>query len=270
MISLKKESTGVSATVISIGIQKGGVGKTTTSCITSFILARDHRVLAVDMDSQGNLSEVLTRKSIYEFEDRTVLNAIYDEDASPYIVSVSENLDVLPSDDILATLDRQIVNPVGKFVKVIEQLRKHYDYIIIDSPPHLGTQTVCSLSACDYAVIILQSEPLCFKALDRYLQLLELVKQQLNPKLSVAGILTTMFDSRASIELSIIDQARTDYEDWVFDVVIRRRSRLKEFTLTGISDRTAQDRDALEQYEAFVKELRTRCEQAPTVSDPVE
>ena len=255
----------MAATVISFGIQKGGVGKTTSAFVTSFILSRNYKVLAIDMDSQGNLSEILTKRDIYTFEDHTVLNAIYAENANPFIIKVTNNLYVLPSDDILATLDRQIQNPVQKFVNMVEKLKNEFDFILIDSPPNLGTHTVCSLAGCNFAVIVLQSEPLCYKALDRYLKLLQLVKKQLNPNLQIGGILTTMLDSRASVDASIIEQAREDYEDWVFQSIIRRRSRLKEFTLVGISDRTSQDRDALKQYESFVKELLERCEQKGTI-----
>jgi chromosome partitioning protein len=257
--------TSVAATVISFGIQKGGVGKTTTTCVTSFILARNNKVLAIDMDSQGNLTEILTRQSIYDFEGKTVLNAIDEGDATSYIVEVSDNLHVLPADDILATIDRQVNDPVFKFRDMVGKLRDMYDFILIDCPPNLGTQTVASLATCDLAVVILQSEPLCFKALDRYLNLLQLVKREINPELRIGGILPTMLDSRTSLDLSIIDKAREDYEDWVFDVVIRRRSKLKEFTLTGISDRTYQDREALELYEQFVKELMVRCGKEGTV-----
>ena len=253
------------AKVISFGIQKGGVGKTTTTCITSFILSRDYKVLAIDMDSQGNLTDILTRRDIYQFEDKTVLDAINDEDASPYIVEVTPNLHVLPADDLLATMDRRMNNAADRFLKVIAKLRNNYDFILIDCPPNLGSQTTISLLACDYSLILLQSEPLCFKALDRYLKLLETVKLNGNPKLNVLGILTTMLDSRAALDSTIIEQAREDYEEWVFNVTIKRRAKLKEFTITGISDATSEDRKALQLYEEFVKEMLIRCEQAQPV-----
>lgn len=250
------------AVVISFGIQKGGVGKTTSSCVTSFILSRDHKVLSVDFDSQGNLTQILTMRDIYQFEGRTILNAIIDRDAGPYIVPVTENLHVLPADDFLITLDDHVkkpgMNPSLALSELLESVRDEYDYIIIDLPPHLGLLTVNGLAASDYGVVVLQSEPLCWKALDRYLELLQTIKQKLNPALSLGGILMTMQDVRATIDQTIVERVRTDYEDWVFKPTIHRRARIKEFTLTGVTDKSSHDRKALVQYESFVEELIER------------
>ena len=249
---------------ISFGIQKGGAGKTTSTCMTSYILSRDYKVLTVDMDSQGNATNILTQKDIYQYQDRTVLNAMLERNPNPYIVPVTDNLHVLPADDILVTLDDYIqlfANPSLALQECLGVTKDNYDFILIDLPPNLGKLTVNGLAASDFAVVNLQSEPLCWKALDRYLELLRLVQERANPSLKLAGILLSMQDSRAAIDSSIIDQVRKDYEDWVFAVTIRRRTRLKEFTLTGITDRTAHDRYALAEYNTFVEELLSRVSQ---------
>lgn len=246
---------------ISFGIQKGGAGKTTTTCTTSYILSREYRVLAVDMDSQGNTTSILTQRDIYQFEDHTVLNAMLEGNPRPYIVPVSPTLDVLPADDILVTLDdhvREFRNPSLALADCLADVKNEYDFILIDLPPNLGKLTVNGLAASDFAVVVLQSEPLCWKALDRYLELLRLVQERANPNLRLAGILMSMQDSRASIDAAIIEQVRRDYEEWVFGVTIKRRTKLKEFSLTGISDRTSQERSALAEYEEFAKELVER------------
>jgi chromosome partitioning protein len=246
---------------ISFGIQKGGAGKTTTTCMTSYILSRDYKVLAVDMDSQGNATTILTQKDIYQFEDHTVLNAMLNNDPKPYIVRITDNLHILPADDILVTLDDHVsefANPFLALKSCLSIVKDEYDFILIDLPPNLGKLTVNGLAASDYTVVNLQSEPLCWKALDRYLELLRLVQERANPELSLIGVLLSMQDSRASIDTSIIEQVRHDYEEWVFDVTIKRRTRLKEFSLTGITDRTVQDRNAMQEYEQFVKELIAR------------
>ncbi|MCF8568325.1 ParA family protein [Alicyclobacillus tolerans] len=249
---------------LSFGIQKGGAGKTTSTCMTSYILSRDYKVLTVDMDSQGNATNILTQKDIYQYQDRTVLNAMLERNPEPYIVPVTDTLHVLPADDILVTLDDHIqifTNPSLALQECLRVIKDNYDFILIDLPPNLGKLTVNGLAASDFAVVNLQSEPLCWKALDRYLELLRLVQERANPNLKLAGILLSMQDSRAAIDSSIIDQVRKDYEDWVFAVTIRRRTRLKEFTLTGITDRTAHDRYALAEYDTFVEELLSRVSQ---------
>jgi len=250
-------------TSVSIGVQKGGVGKSSTTCITSYLLAeRGYKVLTVDFDSQGNATQILTGKDIYSFEDRTVLNAILDFDPKEYIINVKENLDLLPADDILSTIGhamssakRDITTSLKDTLQVIKD---DYDFIIIDTPPNLGDLNVSALVASDYVVVMLQTEPLCFKAVSRYLKLIELIKTRITPSLNLAGILTSMSDTRTRIDRDVIEQAREDYEDWVFNTVIKRRNRVKEFSIIGIQNTTKEDKEALEQYEQFVEELLAR------------
>jgi len=101
----------MSAKVITFGISKGGCAKSTSSGITSYLLSRNERVLAIDMDMQGNLTSLLTGE--YDicnvFDQKTVLEAILEGNAEPYIVNVRENLDLLPSNDYLATLPRKLI-----------------------------------------------------------------------------------------------------------------------------------------------------------------
>jgi chromosome partitioning protein len=248
---------------ISFGIQKGGVGKTTSCAITAHLLSKDARVLAVDFDSQGNLTEFLTRRDIYDFTGSTVLEAIKEKDPRPFIVNVKENLDLLPAEDILATFSRWLYREQRGDVnvalrKTLAVVRDEYDYILIDLPPNLGDQTINGLTASDYAVVVLQSEPFCYSALERYLELLQVVKSKTNDKIALAGILVAMSDSRAGIDNSIVEKAREEYGEFVFDSIIKRRSRLKEFVLEGIKEDTKFDREVLEPYSLFIKELKQR------------
>lgn len=247
---------------ISFGIQKGGVGKSTTTGISAWLLSKEAKVLAVDFDSQGNLTQLLTQQNVYDFSGKTALEAVKAQDARPYIHRVNENLHILPAEDLLATFPRWLYReykgePASVLESTLASVKQDYDYILIDCPPNLGDQTVNALIASDYTVPMLQSEPFCLDALYRFLELVEHVKK-LRPQMAVAGILTTMMDSRANTDAFIIEKARQDYEQHVFPTIIRRRSRIKDFSLYGITDQSKADRDALMLYEDFVKELKNR------------
>lgn len=249
---------------ISFGIQKGGVGKTTTTAITSYLLSKmGYKTLAVDFDSQGNLTGMLTQRNIYDFTDHTVLQAIKEKDAAKYIHNVSDNLDILPAEDFLALLPQYLHReykgkPATVLRETLEPVKDNYDFILIDLPPNLGDHTINGLTASDYAVVMLQSEPFCYDALERYLEFLQGVKTNANDELMLGGILTTMLDSRATLDNSILEQANSDYEDLVFSSVIKRRSRIKEYSIEGIQDRLKNDQIALEPYKKFIEELIQR------------
>lgn len=252
---------------IAFGIQKGGVGKTTTSAITSYLLSREgKKVLAVDFDSQGNLTQFLSMRNIYDFTKQTVLEAVKEQDARPYIHQITENLHLLPAEDFLSTFPawlRDSYRGKGNLNTVLREtlavVKDQYDYIIIDMPPNLGDHTINGLTAADYAVVMLQSEKFCYDALDRYLEfLIDGIKANTNPDIVLAGILASMNDSRTALDNSILEQAREEYQDLMFEAVIKRRSRIKEYAVTGLQDHTRADKEALDQYYEFIRELKER------------
>lgn len=258
---------------IAFGIQKGGVGKTTTSAITSYLLSREgKKVLAVDFDSQGNLTQFLSMRNIYDFAQQTVFEAIKEQDARPYIHPITENLHLLPANDFLsffpAWLRDNNYHGKGNLINTLLRetlavVKDQYDYIIIDMPPNLGDHTINGLTAADYAVIMLQSEKFCFDAVDRYVEfLIDGIKAKTNPDIVLAGILASMSDSRTALDHSILEQAREEYEDWMFEAVIKRRSRIKEYAVNGLQDHTKSDKEALDQYYEFIRELKERVHQS--------
>lgn len=257
------------ATTFSFGIQKGGVGKTTTTGIVSWLLSKNYKVLAVDFDSQGNLTQLLTgTDNLAAFRNQTVLEACIQRDPSPFIVHVTENLHLLPADDFLSGFARYLFtefrgsqneNGLSLLLRdTLDVVKEEYDFVTIDLPPNLGEQTINGIAAADYNIVILQAEPFCYNALENYLELLIAIQEKVNPNMHVLGISTSVIDSRTSIGQGILARTREEYQDLVFQTLIHRRARISEFSVTGIEEKTKVDREVLQMYENLVEEMMNR------------
>ncbi|TCW41603.1 chromosome partitioning protein [Laceyella sacchari] len=250
--------------VISIGMGKGGVGKTTTCAVICDLLSeRGYKVLGVDFDSQGNLTQMTTRQSLFDFEDRTILEAMKQGDPGPYIHEITKNFHIIPSDDYLALLSKFLYrdyegHPFLLLSKTLNPIKDSYDYIIIDLPPNLGDHTLNGLAASDFALAIFQPEPFCFDGLLRYEETIELVQEEVNPNMKFLGIITSMMDSVATLDETIYQKAKRQYPNLLFDAVIKRRVKIKEYSITGLKKNTAADRITLKPYIALVKEMIER------------
>jgi len=267
----------LSAKVITFGIQKGGCGKTTTTGIVAHILSKElgYKVLVIDMDSQGNQTEYLARRDIYEFEGNTIFEALKEGDVRPYIVEIESNLHLVPATDILATWSYWLYHE-GKqkypeanamhlkaLKRAIEPVLDMYDYILIDTPPHIGEQTLNSLVASNYVVIMFESSKFCLSAVDRFIETVEFVQgvtgHALNPDLKIAGILRNLNDKRRSDMRDLIDLCEELYPDWVFQTVIDRTAATGRLALTGFDEAENKELNkAIEPYRNFVEELIKR------------
>ncbi|WP_067936890.1 ParA family protein [Alicyclobacillus kakegawensis] len=258
------------AVTLSFMLQKGGVGKTTTMGIMSFLLARmGKKVLAVDMDSQGNVSTLLLQRNVYTFSNETILEAVEDQDPRPYIVPSDEipNLHVIPADDLLAIYGRRIyeiqreeqrsVPPLLYLKQTLDVVQDEYDYILIDCPPSLNEQTLSALAASDCVVTVLQAEVYAYQALTRFFETLFHVKKNVRPDLVMLGIAVGLTD-RYTLQDTILDECRDEYGALIFNTVIRRLARVAEFATLGISDARKDQKTALTQYEDLLKEILDR------------
>jgi chromosome partitioning protein len=257
------------AVVISIGIQKGGVGKSTTAGILSWLFAKDgYKTLAIDFDSQGNLTNLLTQKDIYKDFPSLALDAVISGDIKKSIYNVNENLDIVPSNDLLSTFSRHLftrlktdpmakVPPTHILRELLSQIRDDYDVIFIDQPPNLGEQTMNALVAADETIVMLQTEWFCWQAIDVYMEYLTKI-QQVNPNLTLTGILRTLMDKRSKSEKDIIALCVETYGDMTFDTVIGRLAKIKDFSHAGISESRQEDREAISQYRALMEEVIVR------------
>ena len=248
-------------TILSVVNQKGGVGKTTTVLNISAALAvLDYKILVIDFDPQGNLSSGLginsndrSQKTIYD----VLNNSININDA--IFKTKLNNLDIIVSDINLSAFEIEISNEENRefFLKnVISQLNTKYDYIIIDCPPSLGFLTINSLAASDYVLIPLQCEFFALEGLSHLLETLERIKISFNEKLSILGIVLTMYDKRNKLTEQVEKDVRECLGDLVYNTVIPRNVKLTESTSFGIPtiiyDQSCTGSTA---YINFVKEM---------------
>lgn len=253
------------AITISLGIQKGGCSKTSTSGILIHFLNRDgKKVLAIDMDSQGNLTELLTSKPCMDFEKQTILEAMIEKDPEKYIYRISDQLDLLPSNNLLAMLPRHLYQEFGfnnaaiylQLTELLQPLKEKYDYIIIDTPPALSEHTLNALAASDFVIVMYESSQWCYSAIPNFMGSVEVAKN-LNPDLRIAGILRTLNDVRRYDSKEFNEMIQEEYPELVFDTIIRRKASTGRLPIFGFEG-NKELQDAIDQFVPFYKELLHR------------
>jgi len=218
--------------ILAISNQKGGVGKTTTAINLGASLASDERkTLVVDVDPQANAGSGLGI-DVRELE-RSVYDVLLGEASFEEVVLKTElkYLDVLPAARDLAGAEVELVGLDRREFRLREALLKakpKYDYILIDCPPSLSLLTINALVAADAVLIPLQTEYFALEGISELMNTVQLVKQELNPRLELEGIVLTMYDPRLSIAHQVAEEARNHFEDKVFDTVVPRNVRLTE------------------------------------------
>ncbi|MEM8529097.1 MAG: ParA family protein [Bacteroidota bacterium] len=219
---------------ISIAIQKGGSAKTTTTInLGAALRDQGHKILLIDLDPQSNLTQSLGI-------DQEVERSIYDElraasmgqkaDLSR-IIKTRHQLDVIPASLELASAELELVSVFGRenlLRKMLKPLQQQYDYILIDCPPALAMLTVNALVASNYVLMPLQAEFLPLKGVKSFMKSLENLKEQLNLKLDLLGIVLTKYDERKVMNRSVLEQLEEAYRDKVFTTRIRTNIALAQ------------------------------------------
>jgi len=226
------------AKVVAMCNQKGGVGKTTSTINLGAALAEyGRRVLLVDMDPQGALSAGL---GVPHYElDKTVHNLLVEPRVSIDDVLMPtrvENMDLVPSNIDLSAAEIQLVNEVGREQTLARALRPvldRYDYVLIDCQPSLGLLTVNGLSCSDAVVIPTECEFFSLRGLALLTDTVEKVRDRLNPKLEITGILLTRYDPRTVNAREVMARVVERFGDLVFDTVITRTVRFPETSVAG-------------------------------------
>jgi chromosome partitioning protein len=218
-------------------MQKGGVGKTTTTLAVGVELAKlGARVLLVDIDPQSNLTQALgcdptqIEHSVYE----VLLNATHGPGFAT--LQTAHGVDLVPATLALAGAELTLAGRFGRELLLrtaLAEVRRDYDYILIDSPPSLGIFTVNALTAADAVIVPLQAHVFALKALPQLEETISIVRQ-LNPSLTVGGIVITMMDRRTSVNQVVEEEARRQYGGLVFNAVIPFNIKLVEAPAAGL------------------------------------
>ncbi|MSQ61977.1 MAG: ParA family protein [Dehalococcoidia bacterium] len=218
----------MSARVIAIVNQKGGVGKTTTAVNLGAAIAElGLRVLLIDLDPQRNATSTLGKGS----PSGGIYQALLDDvPASDLIIATSAGVDLLPATAELAGAEVELVPQMAReyrLRRLLEPLLPSYDFILIDCPPSLGLLTVNALTAAKEVLVPVQCEYLSLEGLSQLTQTLELVRRNLNPDLLLRGLLLTMFDGRTNLSQQVSTEVREHFPQ-TFATVIPRSVRISE------------------------------------------
>lgn len=223
---------------IAIANQKGGVGKTTTVVNLSASLGEaGKKVLVVDADAQGNTTSGLGLEK--NALDKTLYNVLLGEitasDAT--LETIADNVFIIPSNMNLSGAEIELVgldNREHIMRECISEVKKDFDFVIIDCPPSLGVVTINALAAADTVLVPVQCEYFALEGMEQLFHTIGLVQNRLNPDLEVEGVAFTMFDSRTNLSLEVVEEVKKVLKPDMYSSIIPRNVRLGEAPSYGL------------------------------------
>ncbi len=250
--------------IIAIANQKGGVGKTTTAInLASCLAEKGKKVLAIDMDPQGNMTSGLgidKNDLEYSIYDAMCGNCNLGEALRMNIFANPKlNISILPSSrelagaevDFLETEDKQFI-----LKKLVRPLRKKYDFIIIDCPPALGILTINSMTAADTVIVPIQCEFYALDGLTQLMYTINLIKKKLNKPLAIEGVVFTMYDSRTNLSQQVVENVKANLDELIYNTLVPRSVRLAEAPSFGLPINLYDSRSAgADAYRALADEV---------------
>ncbi len=222
--------------IISLVNQKGGVAKTTSTFnIATSLITKNKKVLMIDLDPQASLT-IYTNLEPYEME-YSIVDVLKNPklDIKKSIVSIRENLDIIPSRIELAGLESELLSRTARELildRALKNVIQEYDFIIIDCPPQLSTLTINALATTDQVIIPCKTDFLAYRGIDQLLETIENIRMYFKPELNVMGVLATMFESRANDDNDVLELLKEEYE---VIGVIKRTVKAKEGIYEGKS-----------------------------------
>jgi len=223
---------------IAICNQKGGVGKTTTAINLSAALAeKGKKVLTIDLDPQGNTTSGLgIDKNSCKY---TVYELLLDECSIRQCIrsNIYDNLCVIPSNVNLAASEIELIGIKDKeyiLKNEVEWVKDDFDYIIIDCPPSLSMLTVNAMTTADSVIVPIQCEYYALEGLSQLLHTINLVKERLNSKLVIEGVVFTMYDARTNLSLQVVENVKNNLQQQIYKTIIPRNVKLAEAPSYGL------------------------------------
>lgn len=249
--------------IIAIANQKGGVGKTTTSInLAASIAEMGKRVLAIDLDPQGNMTSGLgvdkneVENTVYELmlDECSINESIQD--------TVVKGLRLIPSNVNLAGAEIELlgINDKEYILKTaVDYIRDDYDFIVIDCPPSLNMLTVNAMTTADTVLVPIQCEYYALEGLSQLIHTIDLVKDRLNNDLEIEGVVFTMYDARTNLSLQVVENVKENLQQNIYKTIIPRNVRLAEAPSYGQPINLYDSRSAgAEAYRLLAEEVINR------------